>query len=78
MHDWLVLDYANNVIAMGGFILKNTFFNRGGMTRGVRKVAEGHTHVIDVVETSNIIKPVDSLGIVGAEADGVKLNPMSL
>ena len=54
------------------FILKNTLSDNGGVTRGVCKVAEGHTHIIDVIETSNIIKTVD-----GAEADGVKLNPES-
>lgn len=77
MHDWLVLDHADNAVAMAGFILKNTLSDNGGVTRGVCKVAEGHTHIIDVVETSNIIKTVDSLGAVGAEADGVKLNPES-
>lgn len=44
----------------------------GGVTRGVCKVAEGHTHIIDVVEASNIIKTED-----GAEADGRKLDPES-
>lgn len=77
MHDWLVLDHADNAIAMAGFILKNTLSDNGGVTRGVCKVAEGHTHIIDVVETSNIVKTVDRLGIVGAEADGITLNPES-
>lgn len=77
MHDWLVLNHADNAIAMAGFILKNTLSDNGGVTRGVCKVAEGHTHIMDVVETSNIIKTVDSLGVVGAEADGKKLNPES-
>lgn len=62
---------------MAGFILKNTLSDNGGVTRGVCKVAEGHTHIIGVVETSNIIKTVDSLGTVGAEVDGVELNPES-
>lgn len=75
MHDWLVLEHADNAIAMAGFILKNTLSDNGGMTKGVCKVAEGHTHIIDVVETGNIIKTVDSLGTVGAETDGVELNP---
>lgn len=76
MHDWLVLEHADNAIAMAGFILKNTLSDNGGVTRGVCKVAEGHTHIIDVVETSNIIKIVDE-GKIGAEADGVELNPES-
>ena len=77
MHNWLVLDHADNAIAMAGFILKNTLSDNGGVTRGVCKIAEGHTHIIDVVETSNIVKKVDSLGTVGAEANGVELNPES-
>lgn len=59
MHDWLILEHADNAIAMAGFILKNTLSDNGGVTRGVCKVAEGHTHIIDVVETSNIIKTVN-------------------
>lgn len=76
MHDWLVLDHMDNAIAMAGFILKNTLSDNGGVTRGVCKVEEGHTHVIDVVETRNIIKTVSD-GRIGAEADGVELNPES-
>ncbi len=76
MHDWLVLHHADNAIAMAGFILKNTLSDNGGVTRGVCKVEEGHTHVIDVVETRNIIKTVTD-GKIGAEADGVELNPKS-
>lgn len=44
---------------MAGFILKNTLSDNGGVTRGVCKVAEGHTHIIDVIETSNIVKTFD-------------------
>lgn len=77
LHDWLVLDHADNAIAMAGFILKNTLSDNGGVTRGVCKVANGHTNITDVIETSNIIKTVDSLGTVGASADGVELNPNS-
>ncbi|MDO4327652.1 MAG: sugar phosphate nucleotidyltransferase [bacterium] len=76
IHDWLALDHANNAIAMAGFILKNTLSDNGGVTRGVCKVAEGHTHIIDVVETSNIVKTVTN-GKIGAEAAGVELNPES-
>ena len=72
MHDWLVLEHADNAIAMAGFILKNTLSDNGGVTRGICKVAEGHTHIIDVVETSNIIKTG-----AGVEADGKKLDPES-
>lgn len=77
MHDWLVVEHAENAIAMAGFILKNTLSDNGGVTRGVCKVEDGHTHVVDVVETGNIVKTVDEAGAVGASADGVKLDPES-
>ena len=76
LHDWLVLDHNDSAIAMAGFILKNTLSDNGGVTRGVCKVAEGHTHITDVVETSNIVKTVEG-GMVGAQANGVKLDPDS-
>mgnify|MGYP000364912022 CR=1 FL=1 len=69
LHDWLVQEHADNAIAMAGFILKNTLSENGGVTRGICKVDKGHTHVVDVVETSNIIKTLD-----GAECNGVKLD----
>ena len=77
LHDWLVLDHADNAIAMAGFILKNTLSDNGGVTRGVCKVAEGHTHITDVVETRNIVKTVLTDGMIGAEADGAMLDPES-
>lgn len=76
LHDWLVLDHADKAIAMAGFILKNTLSDNGGVTRGICKVADGHTHIVDVIETSKIIKTVDN-GEIGTEADGVKLDPES-
>lgn len=76
LHDWLVLDHNDSAIAMAGFILKNTLSDNGGVTRGVCKVAEGHTHITDVVETSNIVKTVED-GMVGTEANGEKLDPGS-
>lgn len=72
LHDWLVLEHADNAISMAGFILKNTLSDNGGVTRGVCKVNQGHTHITDVIETSNIVKTPD-----GPEADGVKLDPDS-
>ncbi len=72
LHDWLVEDHADSAVSMAGFILKNTLSEHGGVTRGVCYVADGHTHIIDVVETSNIIKTSN-----GVEADGKALNPES-
>ena len=77
MHDWLVLDHTDDAVAMAGFILKNTLSDNGGVTRGVCQIANGHTHIIDVVETSNIIKTTDAFGTIGAEADGKRLDPES-
>ncbi len=76
LHDWLILECNESAIAMAGFILKNTLSDNGGVTRGVCKVAKGHTHIIDVVETSNIVKTVEE-GMIRAEAGGVKLDPGS-
>ena len=73
LHDWLVLDHAASVISMAGFIFKNTLSENGGVTRGVCKVEGGHTHIVDVVETSNIVMTPDG----GAEADGTALDPES-
>ena len=64
-----ILDHNDSAIAMAGFILKNTLSDNGGVTRGVCKVVEGHTHITDVVETSNIVKTVED-GMIGAEANG--------
>lgn len=77
LHDWLIVPHTENAIAMAGFILKNTLSDNGGVTRGVCKVEDGHTHIVDLVETSNIVKSVDAEGRIGAEADGVKPNPDS-
>lgn len=72
LHDWLILNHEDNAIAMAGFILKNTLSENGGVTRGICRLEEGHTHVVDVVETKNIIK-TDT----GVEANGSILNPES-
>lgn len=78
LHDWLAQDHNDSAIAMAGFVLKNTLSDNGGVTRGVCKVAQGHTHITDVVETSNIVKVVDpAIGAVRAEVDGMRLDPDS-
>lgn len=61
MHDWPILGHAENALS-----------DHGGVTRGVCKVAEDHSYVLDVVETSNIVKTE-----TGAEAEGVALDPES-
>ena len=71
LHDEIIMDYSIHDAIEAGFILKNTLSDNGGVTRGICKVAEGHTHLSDVVETGNIVKKVDERGNIGAEADGV-------
>lgn len=73
LHDWLIMDHEDTAYAMAGFILKNTLSDNGGVTRGVCKVEQGHTHVIDVVETSNIIKVVED-GVLKAKTDDTELD----
>ena len=69
MYSWLTQAHEDTAIAMVGFSLKNTLSENGGVTRGLCKVEANHTHVVDVVETRNIIKTAQ-----GAEADGVTLD----
>ena len=72
MHDWLCESHAANAYSMAGFILKNTLSENGGVTKGICKVKEGHSHIEDVVETSNIVKTE-----AGAAVDGVEIDPES-
>lgn len=72
LHDWLIEEHDDTAIAMAGFILKNTLSENGGVTRGVCTVDDGRMHVVDIVETKNIIKTV-----IGAEANGLALDPES-
>ena len=72
LHDWISKDHDDSAISMAGFILKNTLSDNGAVTRGVCKVSDDGVHVVDVVETSNIIKTAN-----GAQADGVTLDPDS-
>ena len=69
LHDWLIQPHEDNAIAMVGFSLKNTLSENGGVTRGLCKVVPPHSHVVDVVETRNIVKTAQ-----GAEANGVALD----
>lgn len=72
LYAWLQETHEDYALAMAGFILKNTLSDNGGVTRGICEVADGHTHVVGVHETPNIIKTP-----TGAEADGVTLDPES-
>lgn len=72
LHDWLVLPHDDNAVSMAGFILKNTLSENGGVTRGICSVSRGHSHVVSIVETKNIVITKN-----GVEADGVMLDPDS-
>ena len=66
LHHWLLQEHEDNAFAMVGFTLENTLSENGGVTRGLCRVDGNHSHVVDVVETRNIVKTPD-----GAQADGV-------
>lgn len=70
MHAWLCEEHATNAYSMAGFVLKNTLSENGGVTRGVCKVEAGQ--LLDVVETSNIVKTKN-----GAEVNGTSIDPES-
>ena len=72
MHDWLLEEHQPNAYAMAGFVLKNTLSDNGGVTRGVCQVEKEHHHVLDVLETGNIVKTP-----AGVEANGVPIDPES-
>ena len=72
VHDWLVEEHEDTAISMAGFILKNTLSDNGGVTRGVCKVSDDKVHVVDVIETSNIVKTTD-----GAKTEEKALDPNS-
>ncbi len=56
IHDYLI-EHASDQYhyCMGGFVLKNTLSDHGGVTRGICKVDSDHS-VTDIVETFNIVK----------------------
>lgn len=72
MYNWLNAEHAENAYAMAGFVLKNTLSENGGVTRGICEVESVHGHVVDVVETRNIVKTG-----FGAAVNGVAIDPDS-
>lgn len=67
LHDYLV-EHAQDQYnyCMAGFILENTLSENGGVTRGVCQVDE-NGHLVDVNETSDIIKTADGAAIEGSD-----------
>ena len=72
LHDWLVEDHGDKALAMSGFVLKNTLSDNGGVTRGICKMEGSHMHIVDVVETKNIIKTPS-----GPKSEGMPIDPDS-
>jgi dTDP-glucose pyrophosphorylase len=66
IHDYLV-EHAQDThnYCMAGFILENTLSENGGVTRGVCLVDENQ-HLVDVNETSGIIKTPQGAAIEGS------------
>ena len=72
IHDFLVSEEAKSnpfSFCMGGFILKNTLSDNGGVTRGICKVDENNM-LVDVVETGDITKVPGGAAI--PDGDGMK------
>ena len=69
VHDYLV---NGGKSCMAGFVLKNTLFDNGGVTRGICKM-DAENNLTEVVETKNIVKTA-----AGAEADGKVIDVNSL
>lgn len=67
IHDYLV-EHAGDQYnyCMAGFILVNTLSENGGVTRGVCKVDE-NGYLVDVDETSDIIKTADGAAVAGSD-----------
>lgn len=73
IHDFIYADgRADNEYCMAGFILKNTLSDNGGVTRGVCEI-DAEYNLVNVNETSNIVKTADGAGILG---DGGSVAPI--
>ena len=69
MHDWLCEEHEHTYdFCMAGFVLKNTLSENGGVTRGICEVDE-KGYLVDVVETSDIVKTT-----TGAASNGSAVN----
>lgn len=68
IHDYLVVERADNEFCMAGFILKNTLSENGGVTRGVCEVDQDN-YLINVKETSDIVKTEKGACVDGVEID---------
>lgn len=63
VHDFLVKHAETKYeYCMAGFILKNTLSDNGGVTRGICKI-DDNNHLIDIVETRDIVKCADGARI---------------
>ena len=69
IHDYLVDAHGDNALCMAGFILKNTLSENGGVTRGICRVDDNGC-LIDVVETSDIVRTPDGTAVDGRPVDG--------
>lgn len=67
VHDFLVSAEPQKYCG-AGFILKNTLSDNGGVTRGICKLDE-NMNLVDIVETSDIVKTPDGAAVDGKEID---------
>lgn len=67
-YDFLVSNPEAGQFSMAGFVLKNTLSENGGVTRGICQV-DDRGNLVDVAETSNILKTSDGVAANGVAVD---------
>lgn len=67
VHDFLV-DAEPKKYCGAAFILKNTLSDNGGVTRGICKL-DNDMNLVDIVETSDIVKTPDGAAVDGKTVD---------
>ena len=78
MHDWLCEEHEHTFdFCMAGFVLKNTLSENGGVTRGICEVNE-KGYLVDVVETSDIVKTTTGAAVNGFAVDADAIVSMNM
>ena len=67
VHEFLVNTTEGNYCG-AGFILKNTLSDNGGVTRGICKL-DADMKLLDIAETSDIVKTADGAAVDGKSVD---------
>lgn len=76
IHDFLTTKVSEREFCMAGFILKNTLSDHGAVTRGLCKI-NSQNEVIEITETSGIIKSSEGPVYIKEDGSQVLLDPNS-